>query len=258
MILRTARILYRLPLLSLHIVYAILLLLFFVRHRPRQMNERDWRFINHWTRGFCRILNIHITIHGTPIKDPALYVANHISWHDIAVLHAVLPVCFIAKHEIRRWPLVGWLAYRGGTLFIHRGARDAFYKLRKTLHTCLQARQNVLFFPEGTTTNGRHLLRFKYRLFGPGIEQQRPLQAIALRYKHSERITFIGEEPFLSHLLRTLGEKRIDAEIFFCPAIDCCNKTDKALAETTQQQIAKVLALPVMTANGATLNDETS
>lgn len=255
-IVRGLRIIYRLALLALHILYAIFLLLFFISRKPRQLSKQDWKFINHWTRIFCRILNLHATVHGYVIDGPAVYVANHISWHDIAVLHALLPVCFIAKHEIRHWPLVGWLSYRGGTLFVHRGARDAFYKLRKLLQDCLYARQNVLFFPEGTTSDGSKILKFKYRLFGPGIEQKRPVQAIGLRYLNSERIAFIGNESFLSHLFRTLGEKQINVDVFFCPAVESSGKTAKMLAEISQNQISTILDLPIIGANAARLNGE--
>lgn len=253
------RTLYRLSLLGLHACYAIILLRFAVGRNPTKFTARDWYWINHWTRIFCKILGIRITVRGEPHVGTVLYASNHITWHDIAVLHSMLPVCFIAKDEIRRWPLVGWLAYRGGTLFVRRGgARSGFDALRQHLETRLAHQQSVLFFPEGTTSSGLQLLKFKHRLFGPAIEQQCPVQPIGLRYSHSEKLAFIGKESFMAHMLRTLGEKCITVEVFFCTAIGSTDKTAKILAEITQQHIAQKLCIACHDGQQAATEDRQS
>lgn len=106
------------------------------------------------------------------VLAPCLVVANHISWLDIFLVHAALPATFIAKSEIRSWPLAGLLVQASGTIFVERGNRHAVRSLMKEAMARLDLGERVIFFPEGTTSRGESVLKFHTSLFG--LAEQRP------------------------------------------------------------------------------------
>lgn len=198
-----------------------------------------------WHRRLLRILNIHLKIHGKPLRGPRALVCNHISWLDIHILGACEPTRFVSKAEVRDWPIAGWLANAAGTFYLKRGAggtRDLINELSQQL-----ARGPVTFFPEGTTTEGDRVLRFQPRLFAAAIEAGCPIQPIALRFGRAasgENIApFIGEMTLTSNLWRLLHEPRLDAELIYCTPISSHGCERNALALTTQASIADALGL---------------
>jgi 1-acyl-sn-glycerol-3-phosphate acyltransferase len=124
---------------------------------------------------------------------PCLVVANHISWLDIFLVHAVLPATFIAKSEIRSWPLAGLLVQASGTIFVERGNRHAVRTLIKEAMTRLDSGERVIFFPEGTTSRGEDVLRFHTSLFG--LAEQRPDIAVVPMTLFYSRQTGQGHRP---------------------------------------------------------------
>ena len=116
-------------------------------------------------RLLLRLLNITVTVHGTmATAAPVFFVCNHISYLDIPVLGARIPGAFVAKAEVASWPLFGFLAKVQNTLFIERRAARAAEQSEK-LRAFLETRQNVILFPEGTSSDGREVLPFKSSLF---------------------------------------------------------------------------------------------
>src|SRR5262245_47992084 len=114
---------YRLIRLSLHLVYgcAVAGVVF-----PFVDNQRELRIIKRWSRQLLAILCVRLEVHGRPPggHHPTVIVANHVSWLNIWVIHAVTPVRFVAKSDVRRWPLIGWLTARAGTIYIERNKRS--------------------------------------------------------------------------------------------------------------------------------------
>jgi 1-acyl-sn-glycerol-3-phosphate acyltransferase len=121
----------------------------FFPHQPYQQPV-----IKFWQKRFCRVLGLKVIVHGTADKRPALWVSNHISWLDIPVIGAHFSVHFLSKSEVASWPVVRHLAKAAGTLYIKRGSGDA-QSVSSQMAQHLQAGRSVLFFPEGTTTNGQ-------------------------------------------------------------------------------------------------------
>ncbi len=240
------RALRRLILLLAHLVWGVLILITVVGPDPNRRNERDWLAIHNWMRRLCRILGIRVSAEGAPIQGPALFVSNHISWYDIPVLQSIIPTGFVGKAEIRGWPVIGWMAYRGNTLFIRRGKRDSFLTVLTHMNKRLQAGQNLLVFPEGTTSAGDAVLTFKTRFYDPAIEQGIPIQPVALHYSSPQRscaeIAFINDESFLVHMLRMLGEPYIDARVRFCSQVATSGHNRHELGETTQSEVEQALA----------------
>ncbi|WPL10314.1 MULTISPECIES: lysophospholipid acyltransferase family protein [Thiorhodovibrio] len=116
-----------------------------------------------WHRRLCRILALRVEVVGD-MREPALVVANHISWLDIPILGAHGHVCFLSKSEVRRWPILGWMAAVAGTLFIERGA-NRFAEAIDAVRARITAGFSVVVFAEGTTSNGAGVRRFLPRLF---------------------------------------------------------------------------------------------
>ncbi|NKX46018.1 lysophospholipid acyltransferase family protein [Roseicyclus persicicus] len=115
-------------------------------------------------RAACRVLGLRLQMRGAPMTGPGAYVANHVSWLDIFVLNACKRLYFVAKSEVAGWPGIGWLARGTGTVFIDRDRRQAAAQTR-LFEDRLRAGHRLLFFPEGTSTDGRRVLPFKTTLF---------------------------------------------------------------------------------------------
>lgn len=145
-----------------------------------------------WSRQLVGILGIRLKLvagekvgAGSTAKTaiPAgLLVANHISWLDIYVINAVTPAAFVAKDDVRGWPLIGWLCAHTETIFLARGSRAAAQQTRATIVEELRAGTHVAVFPEGTTTGGERILPFHGALFQSAIDATVPVVPLALRY----------------------------------------------------------------------------
>jgi 1-acyl-sn-glycerol-3-phosphate acyltransferase len=112
----------------------------------------------------CRVLGLKREMRGAPMTGPGAYVVNHVSWLDIFVLNACKRLYFVAKSEVASWPGIGWLARGTGTVFIARDPRQAKAQTR-VFEDRLRAGHRLLFFPEGTSTDGRRVLPFRTTLF---------------------------------------------------------------------------------------------
>ena len=165
--------------------------------------------VQQWAQGVLRIMGIELQVHGRAHAGPVLLVANHISWLDIVVMLAAQYCRFVAKSELKAWPLVGPLATAAGTLYIERASsRDA---LRVVHHMAerLQAGDVLAVFPEGTTGDGVHVLPFHANLLQAAIAAQAPAQAVGLRFvdawgQPSFAPCYIGDDTFLGSVWRML------------------------------------------------------
>lgn len=136
-----------------------------------------------WSAQLLRRLGIRLEHSGTLPEGGVLIVANHISWVDIFVINALRPCAFVCKDDVRAWPLIGWLVARNETVFIQRGSRSAARKTAETLCSTLREGAAMVVFPEGTTTNGTHMLPFRPAILQAAVDAAVPLTPIALRYR---------------------------------------------------------------------------
>ena len=138
-----------------------------------------------WCRQICRVLGLRIQVSGSPTgAGRTLFVCNHVSYLDIVVLAALLDARFVSKDDVRHWPVVGRLAAWRGTYFIDRRSLRRSAALSLSLRAALQ-RFNLILFPEGTTSNGEAVLRFKSTLFNAVMDesgQRLAVQPISLCY----------------------------------------------------------------------------
>jgi 1-acyl-sn-glycerol-3-phosphate acyltransferase len=199
-----------------------------------------------WARAFCHLLNIRLHVHGQLSSQPTLLVANHVSWLDIPCLLGVTDAAFVSKSEVLRWPLVGAMAARAGTIFLARGGRDASTNAADEITWRLASRQSVIVFPEGTTTDGSYVRPFHARLYQAAIRTHSHIQAIAIRYgdEHAlDRVApFIDDDELLPHFWKLLGMDRIVVRLHICEPL-AANLERRALAAFTRDQICTTLAL---------------
>jgi 1-acyl-sn-glycerol-3-phosphate acyltransferase len=198
-------------------------------------------------RALLRILNVSLHVRGNVQTGAVLYCANHVSWLDIPCLRAVVDATFVAKSEIRRWPLVGGLAARAGTLFLKRGNHDATNRIADRMTWLLAADKPVLVFPEGTSTDGSTVLRFHARLYQAAIRVHGQVQAVAVRYPRgmglNTAVPFVGEDDLAGHLWQLLGEDGIEAELHFGAALPADGRERRALANAAREQIVEALGV---------------
>lgn len=166
----------------------------------------------------CRILSINVEVHGmpSPIQD-TLFVANHISWIDIIALASFLDARFIAKDDVKSWPLIGWMASLSGNLFIERNRPTCMKSLIENVCGVLKKYNAIVLFPEGTTTDGMSVNRFYPGLFSSVAYSEHVVQPIALYYQRNGAIDefspYIGEDNFISHLFQICSFKSTEVKI---------------------------------------------
>jgi 1-acyl-sn-glycerol-3-phosphate acyltransferase len=219
--------------------------LLFVLGRHWHCKRSGKRIMQGWMRLTARVLGLRIRRHGAPLTDPALLVANHVSWLDIIAIGSLVPSAFMAKDDVSRWPLIGRLAGFSGTLFIRRQSVSSLRAAIDKLAEILSLHRHVTLFPEGTSTDGQQVLPFHSGLFKAAEDAQVPVQALAIRYTREQRpdtlAPFIGEMTFLPHLLDILRARRTEVDVHFCPPLSP-QLPVKRLAQEAWRQITEQLA----------------
>ena len=233
------------------LVFGGLLVMLLVRlvERPLHGLHRPWT--PHITQTVCRgalsIMGIGLTLRGTPMQARGAVVANHSSWLDIFVLNAVKRAYFVSKAEVSRWPGIGWLAKATGTVFIERNparAREQTVVFRERL----LAGHKLLFFPEGTSTDGQQVIGFKTTLFqaflAPDLRDEIAVQPVSVIYTAPPGTDprfygWWGDMSFGAHLLVTLAparQGRVDL-IYHRPLRVADFADRKALAQACEEAV---------------------
>ena len=193
-----------------------------------------------------RLLGLHVVVHGRPAeRRPVLFVSNHTSYLDIAILASVVDVSFVAKSEVAGWPLFGLLAKLQRTVFVDRRSTNAG-RDRRSIETRLRAGDNLVLFPEGTSNDGIHTLPFKSALFAVAGLQVGPeplivqpvsiactaLDGIPLGRRHRWVYAWYGEMALAPHLWSLLGLGDLTVVVqFHAPVTLAQFGSRKALAE---------------------------
>lgn len=201
--------------------------------------------LTRWLHGrLAAALPFRVTVHGELPDTPMLWVGNHVSWTDIPLLGQLMPLAFLAKAEVRRWPLAGWLALQGGTLFIRRGASDSG-RVAGQLAERLRQLGSVMLFPEGTSTDGTAVRTFHGRLLSGAIDAGVAIQPVAIRYQRlgeTDPIApFIGDDDLLSHLRRLLHNEVADVDIFLLAPLESQGRSRNELARQAQAVVEHAL-----------------
>lgn len=217
---------------------------------PLASHQRRLQLKQRWSRQTLDILGIELDAILGGIEPGSLVVANHISWVDIFVLNAARPVAFVSKSEVRDWPLVGWLTSQVDTVFLRRGSRGHARIVNAEIDALLNTGKDVAIFPEGTTTDGTHLLGFHGALLQPAVETGRPIQPVALSYetpdgRRSLAPAYVGETSLLECLDAILANPGLVARVRTTPALPTVGRNRRELAHAARSAIALSLGLPL-------------
>lgn len=209
-------------------------------------HANNTRYVQYFCRQLSRVFNIEVRIHGDIPRQPALWVGNHVSWLDVAVLGSGARVFFLAKAEIEQWPLLGKLAKGGGTLFIKRGSGDSV-KIKQQMTEFLKQDIPVLFFPEATTSDGRGIKKIHGRLLGAAIDAEKPVQICLICYVNQQGeldtiAPFINDIGFADHVKKVLEMPPVTAHLMALPAIETAGHSVESLTEEVHEKMLKGLA----------------
>ena len=178
--------------------------------------------VQRWAAGFLRVWRIDLQVRGTPpAGGPLMLVANHISWLDILVMHAAGFCRFVAKSDIKGWPVIGTMATEAGTLYIERESRRDALRVVHHMRDALMRGEVVGVFPEGTTSDGRTLLPFHANLIQAAISAQSPVLPVALEFVDmrtgaiSMAPIYIGDQSLGGSVWRTLTTPGIRAVVSY-------------------------------------------
>jgi 1-acyl-sn-glycerol-3-phosphate acyltransferase len=247
--LRPLRYVIRTPLLLLHALISaplgLLVLNPLAARIPVGATSLEKFMIRWWSGRLVRIFGFRIRRFGEPLPGAVLYVANHISWLDIVLMHSQRPVSFVAKSEIAGWPFVGWLSARAGTIFHRRGSTDSLATVMATVVERLRDGEPVGVFPEGGSGHGDRVGTFHARIFQTALDAGVPVQPVALRYgndgKQDAQVPFGRKESFFGNFLRVLGGPAMDAEVHFLEPVAATPDARRRMAEASRARIVERL-----------------
>lgn len=212
------------------------------------------RSIGAWSRMLLAVCGVRPGIDPPGSLPPGvLLVANHRSWLDIFVIHAVAPAQFVAKAEIRGWPVVGWLVALSGTHFIERGRRHAVHDVLRRIERALREGRRVGVFPAGTTDDGREMPRWHANLLQAAVDAPAPVVPLALRYldaagRDTDAVLYVGDITFGRSFWRVLGEPGLRATVTRLPVVDAPpGATRHAITRSAEAAVRRALGMPVDT-----------
>jgi 1-acyl-sn-glycerol-3-phosphate acyltransferase len=203
--------------------------------------------IRWWSAKLLRVLGLTLHTHGTPKAGAKLVVSNHVSWLDIAAIHAVMPEAhFVSKAAVGKWPLIGALVAGAGTLFIEREKKRDALRVVHQMAQALKAGDTVAVFPEGTTSEGHTLLPFHANLLQAAIATATPVQPVLLRFfdahtVFSDRVTFVGETTLAQSFWRIVGARGLQVEVKVLTPQATAHADRRALAEHLRQTLAAAM-----------------
>lgn len=208
-------------------------------------NASRARWLHRWCRFASRVLGLSLASKGA-IPNAGLLVCNHLSYLDVIALSALVPCAFVAKREVRAWPLFGWLARAAGTIFVDRNRRSATARDVDQIQKALDSGLLVVLFPEGTSTDGNTVLPFKSSMLHGAVQSQIPIAAAGLDYhlNHgsvADEVCYWRDMTLLPHLLNLFGKPIIDAEVRFSPA---------RVRGSDRKSVARELRTEVLTLRG--------
>lgn len=214
------------------------------------VNKRyRYKLIQWWCKGLLAAFNIKVVVSGhIPPSDlsHAMIIANHISWADIHVLNSVIPLRYIAKSDIRHWPIFGFFASRVNTLFVDRAKKQDALRIVDITTACLKAGDRLCLFPEGTTTDGSLVLPFKSSLIEAASRAETPIYPVAIHYPlpnggANTAMAYAGSTTLKESMQQALAIKSPVVMIHFFAPISSKHQDRRALALVVHAMISKYL-----------------
>jgi 1-acyl-sn-glycerol-3-phosphate acyltransferase len=221
-----------------------------------------WGFIScNYYRVLARLLRLRVRVIGSPVRDrPVLFVSNHVSWLDIVAIGGVQPVAFVAKSDVRKWPLVGITAEMQRTVFVDRQRRHQTGDAVAQMVDRLKGGTPVVLFAEGTSSDGNRVLPFRSALLGAvemaarhGGVPDLVIQPMAIAYTATQGIAmgrqkrplaaWYGDLDFMPHIRRLIADAALDAVVSFAePVAADAGLSRKAMTQQLEQATRRMMA----------------
>ncbi len=238
--------LWRLSRAVVHLVHGLTIIKLRFDGYTREQREARIRW---WSAGLLDVLGVTLVVEG---DEPAhvvrtMVVANHVSWLDIAAIHAVLPQArFVSKSDVLAWPLIGSLVAGAGTLFIERERKRDAIRVVHHMAEALDQGHAVAVFPEATTNDGQRLLPFHANLFQAAITTRARVLPLAIRYADpthasSPAVTFIGDTSLVQSMWRIAGGRGLRVTVTRLPVIEVAAMDRRAAAQAARDAIVSVV-----------------
>ncbi len=207
-----------------------------------EVNRRA-KWLQQTSKRLLRVLAGDVAVCG-PLPKRGLLICNHLSYVDVLVLASLMPAFFVAKHEVRSWPVFGWFARRAGTLFIDRERRTHVGRISDDIQSVLDHNGLVILFPEGTSSDGQTVLPFKSSLLEPATRQVHSLTAGLIQYELEdgdvrEDVCYWRDVPLAAHLLNLLGKRCVRASVRFT-RLNEVSTDRKQLARQLHSEVLKL------------------
>ena len=196
--------------------------------------------IQWWCKRLLHCFHFKVTTSGQ-LPDArthgVLFVANHISWADIHAINSIIPVRFVAKQEIRHWPVFGYLVRKAGTIFITRERRRDAARVVNLASLALKYQDNLCIFPEGTTTEGLSVLPFKSSLLQAAIDAQATVIPVTIHYpldngQPNIAAAYAGDTTLAASMSALLDMHTPHVHLHFGQAVETYGTSRQALAKT--------------------------
>ncbi|MBI5385592.1 MAG: 1-acyl-sn-glycerol-3-phosphate acyltransferase [Verrucomicrobia bacterium] len=215
----------------------------FQRELPDAVARALW--LQHGCQRILRVSHVNLRVLG-PIPTTGLLVCNHLSYLDIIVLGALAPAIFVAKLDVKHWPVFGWFACLAGTVFVHRERRSDVTRANADIQAALNTGVLVVVFAEGTSSDGSTVLPFKSSLLEPAVRSDHPLCAGCLHYflpdgDAGEEVCYWRDMTLLPHLIKLLGKRGVNATVAFAPLGER-SADRKLLARQLRAEVLKLKA----------------
>ncbi len=218
---------------------------------PGWQKAQKLQAIQRWAQQLLDILEIEVQSNKLPQADfSGLVVSNHLSWLDILVLQSLMPGCFVAKTEVRYWPVVGYLAQACATIFVDRSSPRSARSMVDDTAAAIAQGYAVVVFPEGTSSNGQNLGDFHANIFESAIRAQAPVQLLSLQYldrnsgKAATAAHFIDDMTLVGSIKDVMATSSIQARVHIGECIGAEGHTRKTLAHRAHQAIHTHLFSP--------------
>lgn len=204
------------------------------------------RLFMHWLSKLQTILCIRIQVEGGTMQEPGLFVSNHISWLDVPLQCSQNYAYFVAKQDVRHWPVIGWLTKKIGTIFIDRSNKFSCYRHLNRVEGQLKKSNSVFLYPESTTSNGKTVLPFYTMFYEAACRVGTPIQPVMICYSHADgsdclEVAFIDDQTFVDSLIQITKLKEIFVTIKYLPPISIEGQDRKQLATYSHQVISETL-----------------
>lgn len=221
---------------------------------PRLSRDTKLEEIKAWSQHTLKILGIQV-VHETALTQieqsvaPLMFVANHVSWVDALIIQSIQPSIFVAKAEVKRWPIVGSIATACGVVFVDRGSPSSARRMVDDVSSALHHGYCVAGFPEGTSSEGRAVSLFHANLFEAAINHHIQIQPLAIRYTHPHtgalclKAAFIDDIGFVQSLHQVMTSQGIHAKVHAGEMLSPQGHSRRTLAHLSHRSVSNQLEM---------------